>query len=281
MVHKKMKDNILAAEKRRLVENCRQKIHTLYLIHCDNTEPVHWLAQHVAHVLITEMWFKLYGEESLSGGSIQQTEAIRDQLFLTAIDIVDTPRRIRQEPQAEQWKWLLRGYFQFLPMAFLLSELSRRQNFESLDHAWEVAEHAFSRWTDEDKDSKSGRILRDLMARAKANREQQMLIWPSSDLSFAPQRLFDQGMTEFPAASTEGARQREPQWLAADDYGGLRMDDFIHTASMQPDGLSGEIPAAPSTLSCRISCAPVNDESLDWDEDRFPLHSFHPIPDEV
>jgi hypothetical protein len=203
-------DNMAAGEKKRLVEHCQQRTYNLYLMHCDTADPIHWLAQHVSHVLITEIWLRLYGEESLSGG--QQTEAIRDQLFLTAIDIVDIPRRLRQEPQGDQWKWLLKGYFQFLPMAFLLTELSRRsQNFESLDYAWEVAEHAFSGWTDEDKDSRSGRILRELMARAKANREQQMLIWQSSDISFRDLSN-NPWMAEFSAASSEGACQGESPW---------------------------------------------------------------------
>jgi hypothetical protein len=54
----------------------------------------------------------------------------------------------------------------------------------------------------------------------------------------------------------------------------VHINDFIHTASMQHDGLSGEIPAASNTSSCNFSYAPGNYAGLDWSKDPFVLMLF-------
>ncbi|KLJ08564.1 hypothetical protein EMPG_15992 [Blastomyces silverae] len=167
-------------QKKVIITECWANIRSSYLAHCDDRQPVPWLAKHVAHVLNTEMWFKFYGQECFAASPSARARTIRDQLFLLAMDIVDTPRRIERDPHAKTWKWLLKGYLQFLPLGFLLTELCyRTSRGEVVDHAWKVVEDAFSRWTDADRNSKNGEILCRLMDRAKVAKGQTIL-WPST-----------------------------------------------------------------------------------------------------
>lgn len=147
----------------RLIQACEIRIHEQYLRH-NNNEPIQWLTQHVAHVLIMEMWFELYSADTVPIDHWSQN--IQDRLFLLAIDIVDVSSRLKSEPQAQQWSWLLTGYQQYRPLAFLLNELCYRQECEAVEHAWKVVEDAVSRWPDQVRESVSGKVLAGLRARA-------------------------------------------------------------------------------------------------------------------
>ncbi|KAH6704101.1 hypothetical protein BKA61DRAFT_617863 [Leptodontidium sp. MPI-SDFR-AT-0119] len=172
-------------QKEKIINECEYKIQSRHLRDCDNSDPIHWLAQHVAHVLITEMRIKLHNQACHSPRDPAQTLVTRNQLFLAAIDIVDISRRLEIEPHAEKWKWLLSAYLQFLPLTFLLTELGQRQNGGMTDHAREVAEKAFMRWTEESKNSKNGDIIRQLMDKAEARRR-QVVEWQSLERLLLP-----------------------------------------------------------------------------------------------
>lgn len=163
------------SQKLAMVDECERTVQARYLRYCDGSEPVHWLAQHVAHVLLMELRFKLLRQDQPSpySGSGECTDAgskpAQDRLFLQAIDIVDTERRIEAEPQAKQWSWLLVGYMQFWPLSFLLSELRYRHGSEEVERGWEVAERALARRKEDDV-SKNMETLRRLMEEARLER---------------------------------------------------------------------------------------------------------------
>lgn len=202
-------------EKERMIFECRHRINSKYLIHCNDADPVSWLARHVADVMIVEMRIKLHYQGCFltprPAHPLNDTQ--RNDLFMAVIDIVDVPRRLEAEPQARRWKWLLKPYLQFQPLAFILLELQGyRHNRDAVNHAWSVAEAAFTRWTDDSKASKNGEVLSELMAKAKAKRTQmqtpmQIAGWqscpPSSDtltsLLMAPMQDQAQYIFEPPA----------------------------------------------------------------------------------
>lgn len=162
-----------------MINECGFKIQRDHLRHCDNSQPIHWLAQHVSYVMISEMWIKLYNDEWLSNNFSSGIHVTRNQILLTAIDIVDTPRRLEAEPQAKKWKWLLTAYLQYHPLAFILNELCHSQQSDTLERAWAVTEDAFKRWTDDNKTSKNGEFLLEMMDKDKAIRAQTIERHPS------------------------------------------------------------------------------------------------------
>lgn len=132
------------SQKLAMVDECERTVQYRYLRYCDGSEPVQWLAKHVAHVLLMELRFKLLRKDQpnipyfVSGPDSKMCpRPAQDRLFLQVIDIVDTPRRIEAEPQAKQWSWLLVGYMQFWPLYFLLSELRYRDWSEKVQRGWD------------------------------------------------------------------------------------------------------------------------------------------------
>ncbi|KAL3469175.1 hypothetical protein BJX99DRAFT_252188 [Aspergillus californicus] len=154
------------------VRDCQRRIHSKYLSYCDGTESIHWLACHIAYVMTTEMWMKLFSPQSMP---IDQPEysnhSIRDQLFDAAVDILDTKKRLEVEIAARKWEWTLGGYFQYIPLTFLLNELRWRRSDPRIDHAWEVAEKSFQRWSEDAKRSANGVMLTGLMLEVRAARQ--------------------------------------------------------------------------------------------------------------
>ncbi|KAK2740123.1 hypothetical protein FQN57_006238 [Myotisia sp. PD_48] len=182
-------------DKAELIQRCKQHIQSRYLRYCDGSQPIHWLAQHVAHVLLEEQQFKLYynpysqsqqeqRSQDASPDITGESQAFRQGLFLSAIDIVDVSHPVKAEVQASEWKWLLAAYLQYQPLAFLLNELCNRycsfdlagvdssneETREILERAWNVAEDAFARNAERFKVLKNGLLLNQLMSQAKTSK---------------------------------------------------------------------------------------------------------------
>lgn len=165
--------HITTSQKEDIIRNCERELNDLYLQYCtEKDSPIQWLTQHVAHVLIMEMWFELYSADTIVINSEsldderQHGQGFRDHLFLNAIDIVDTTSRLETEPQSRQWAWLLRGYQQFCPLVFLLNELQYREQCAAVVHAWTVVDSALSRWPPTSQNSANRKIMMDLKKRA-------------------------------------------------------------------------------------------------------------------
>lgn len=153
------------------VQNCQQRLQTRYLMHCNGYHPIHWLAQHVAYVLTTEIWMNLYNDTIAIPETLTLNETtIRGRLFVAAIDILDIPIRLEKEPLAKKWAWLLGAYFQFTPLTFLLKELIRRYHDSLAETAWAIAQRSFQRWPEDVKKSAHGIALTDLMTTVQTMR---------------------------------------------------------------------------------------------------------------
>ncbi|KAL4970413.1 fungal specific transcription factor domain-containing protein [Aspergillus stella-maris] len=184
--------------KTKAVQECQQKIQHRYLTYCDGAKPIHWLASHIAYVMITEMRMKLYSPQFAHIDSpVSLGFAIRDQLFDAAVDILDTRKRLEDETAARQWEWTLSGYLQYVPLTFLLNELCWRQSDPRVEAAWEVAEKAFQRWSENAKKSKPGTMLNELMSNAQiARREAAELQYMADSYLLQDQSVFDEFLVD-------------------------------------------------------------------------------------
>jgi hypothetical protein len=159
--------------KEAIINSCEERISATYLRYCDGTEPIHWLARHIAHVLLLELRLKIHGRQDLLCASYlsDPSHPRQDQLFLAAVDVLDSRRTIETEPEAARWSWLLAGYKKFRPLSFVLAELCHRQRSAAVDRAWEVATTAYyGLWEKDGMDTAHGETLRQLMYRAQLAR---------------------------------------------------------------------------------------------------------------
>ncbi|KAL2818335.1 hypothetical protein BJX63DRAFT_71082 [Aspergillus granulosus] len=167
--------------KTKAVRACQDRLHTKYLTYCDGSEPIHWLACHISYVMITEMWMKLFCPQFFAASAPSPSSldpegssahAVRDQLFDAAVDILDTQKRLEKEIASRNWEWTLNGYFQYVPLVFLLNELRWRRSDPRTDRAWEIAERSFGRWSEEAKRSVHGGLLTELIGSVLAARQE-------------------------------------------------------------------------------------------------------------
>lgn len=180
-------------EKTKAVRECQDRLQSKYLRYCDGTESIHWLASHISYVMVTEMWMKLYSPQFTSVElPVASDPTIRDQLFDAAVDILDIRKRLEDEIAARKWEWTLGGYFQYVPLTFLLNELCWRRADPRVEAAWEVAETAFSRWSEDAKRSTHGVMLTELMASAMSARQEAADLQYMADTFFlSNQPIFD------------------------------------------------------------------------------------------
>lgn len=154
------------------ITKCEQRIQTLYLTYCDGSDPIHWLARHVSHVLIMEMHFWLHSQQRqklLLDSQDAQSADWSGTLFSTALDILDIGRRVLNEPDARNWCWLLKAYLQFWPLRYVLDELIRQKRTADQRYAWDVVERSYNRWQERgETDSRHFEILSQLRAQGRA-----------------------------------------------------------------------------------------------------------------
>ncbi|KAL4747706.1 hypothetical protein BDW72DRAFT_196507 [Aspergillus terricola var. indicus] len=168
--------------KTRAVSECQRRIHFKYLNYCDGTESIHWLASHIAYVMITEMWMKLYSPQFAAVDSTETLDhGVRDQLFDAAVDILDTQKRLEVEIAARNWEWTLGGYFQYVPLTFLLNELCWRRNDPRVDAAWDVTVRSFQRLSEHARKSAHGVMLTELMSKALSARQETVDLQTTAD----------------------------------------------------------------------------------------------------
>ncbi|KAK2798318.1 hypothetical protein FQN50_008874 [Emmonsiellopsis sp. PD_5] len=253
-------------QKKYMIKDCWSRIKSDYLAHCNDKDPLQWLANHVAHVLNTEMWLKFYGQERPSPSYSLQEQSHRDSLFLLCVDIVDSRRRVEREAHAKRWKWLLKGYLQSLPLGFLLTELCYRESSDVVDHAWEVAQSAFAKWRDNERDSKTGVGLHQLMEKAKEKRRQLVERQPfelSPELQTQPKSQSDMPTEAGQNRSNDSYQQRI-------NFSPYSISDYRYDLSAQsyltPDGMT-----PPSRIAYTTDASPYFYHDLERDG---PLSHF-------
>lgn len=173
LTRSRLTENLSLNQKRQKIEECQEHITEKYIRHCtDDKDPMQWLTRHVSYVLIMEMWFELYSADTIPislepGIAVYHEQHTQDELFLQAIDIVDTSTRLHMEPLSRRWRWLLQGYQQFRPLAFLINELLYRRSCPAVSHAWKVVEKSLDQQPGQIRDSANGKALDMLRAKAK------------------------------------------------------------------------------------------------------------------
>ncbi|KAL4909814.1 hypothetical protein BDW74DRAFT_44300 [Aspergillus multicolor] len=180
------------------VKDCQHRVQSNYLRYCDGTESIHWLASHISYVMINEMWMKLYSPQFTTIALTDPLEdTVRNQLFDAAIDILDTRKRLEDETASRKWEWTLGGYFQYVPLTFLLNELHWRQVDPRVDAAWDVAERSFQRLSDDAKKSAHGVMLSELMSSALLAKQEAASSQVVPDSYFSSERtIFDDFLVE-------------------------------------------------------------------------------------
>jgi hypothetical protein len=164
-------------DKEHIIEELHQFLERKYLIYCDLSVPLNWVAATVTRLIMAKMWLVVHHpllRPDRGAGLPKQT---LDRLFLTSLEVIEFSRLLETENATRKWGWLFATYQQWHAMAYLLSQLTIRTKGPEVERAWAVVDVVFQEWHTGDPTTKKGMLwkpLRKMMVRARAARNEEM-----------------------------------------------------------------------------------------------------------
>ncbi|KAJ5347475.1 uncharacterized protein N7506_000728 [Penicillium brevicompactum] len=158
----------------RMIEIISDRCEQRYIRHCDMNIPIQWCAATVARLILAKLWLIVHHPMTRKDrGNI--TQATRESLFHTAIEVLEFGRLLEADPKTAKWGWLFRTNMQWHGVAFVLSEICVRPMCPVTDRAWNAVSSLYSEWALQATHKKGmlWRPLAALMKRAAATRSRQ------------------------------------------------------------------------------------------------------------
>ncbi|KAE8363720.1 fungal-specific transcription factor domain-containing protein [Aspergillus caelatus] len=142
----------LVDERLRQLEQIRTHLQDRYLQYCDISIPAQWVTATVIRLALARSWLVAH----LSQGTmtvqmplieISPDDPKRDQLFLTALEVVEFAYLLETDLRTTRWAWLFERYPQWHAVVFVLTGLCGREQSVETERAWAVLQKAIERWT--------------------------------------------------------------------------------------------------------------------------------------
>lgn len=205
-------------DKEKLIEGLRHHLEEKYLNHIDETVPLYWITGMVARLILGKMWLVLHHPLKRPDRGAGLPKDTKEQLFLTAIEVIEVSHELETTSRTSKWGWLFRSYVQWYAVVYVLSELCVRTKGPLADRAWAVIEAVFEQWGGRISNNKKGmlwRPMRKLITKARAAR--------ATELQRAAMFPLDGSLG--PVVSTKSlGRQQVPQ--TQDTGNTVRFDQF-------------------------------------------------------
>ena len=164
-------------DKEHIIAELHQYLEKKYLIYCDLTVPLNWVAATVTRLIMAKMWLVVHHpllREDRGAGLSPET---LDRLFLTSVEVIEYSRLLETENATRRWGWLFATYQQWHAMAYVLAQLTVRTKGPEVERAWPIIDAVFKEWHEGDPTTKKGMLwkpLRKMMVRARAARAQEL-----------------------------------------------------------------------------------------------------------
>jgi len=160
-------------ERSRMVTKCHQHIEKTYLVHCDITTPIAFVATTVARLVISRMYLSVY-HPFRQGARISPPQGmVRDNLLQVAVEVLEYAQVLEREPTLAQWRWLFGTWVQWHALAVTLAALCVQDKGPLVARAWRIVDLVYDEWAVRIADSTRGmlwRPIKKLMGKAQANR---------------------------------------------------------------------------------------------------------------
>lgn len=158
-----------------IIHIVNRRIEERYIKHCDMNVPIYWVSATVARLILAKLWLIVHHPMTQQDRNANISQGLRENLFLTSIEVVEFARLLETHEHTSKWGWLFRTNMQWYCVAFVLSELCVRRPCSVTDRAWHVVNSVYNVWEEQAKHKKGmlWRPLSRLMKRAAAIREKQ------------------------------------------------------------------------------------------------------------
>ncbi|GKZ20831.1 hypothetical protein AbraIFM66951_004098 [Aspergillus brasiliensis] len=157
------------------LKQIHSRLRKRYLDFCDVRIPLQWVTATVIRLALARSWLIAHlpdgmpTEEQVSlMGSSAADGLKREQLFVTAIEVLEFAYLLETDPRTKQWSWLFQGYPQWHAAIFVLQQICTGPQSRLTDRAWAVVSKAVSCWrnTDFHKDEIPSILVSRLVVRA-------------------------------------------------------------------------------------------------------------------
>lgn len=160
-------------EKISMITDCQQYLDQEYLVHCDNTTAISWVAVTVAQLILARVWLSIYHPLHEEHRSHVYPTVTREMLLLNSVEILESAHRLEREPSVAHWQWFFNSWVQWHALAVALAELCLHNRGPLVERAWAIIDQVFEPWASHIADSRRGmlwRPIQKLMSKALANR---------------------------------------------------------------------------------------------------------------
>ena len=160
-------------EKISLISECEQYIRQEYLVHCDSSNPIAWVAVTVTRLILARLWLAVYHPLQPENRSHVYPMMTRERLMLISVSILEDAHRLEREPSVVQWRWFFSSWVQWHALAVALAELCLHNRGPLVERAWAIIDQVYEPWASHIADSRRGmlwRPIQKLMHKALANR---------------------------------------------------------------------------------------------------------------
>ncbi|KAL4963755.1 Zn(II)2Cys6 transcription factor [Aspergillus stella-maris] len=169
----------LLGERLTQLKQIHTRLQDRYLKFCSTSVPIQWVTATVIRLALSRYWLLAHlgcpakaenGTDSTSPFNKAPDNPKKNQLFATAIEVVEFSYLLETDPRTKKWSWFFKGYPQWQAVIFVLSELCSRPRTPEADQAWVLMDNAVSRWKqrDSEKGSVALQTVFRLMERAAA-----------------------------------------------------------------------------------------------------------------
>ncbi|KAJ6119428.1 hypothetical protein N7523_003708 [Penicillium sp. IBT 18751x] len=159
----------------KMIQIISSRVEERYIKHCNMDIPIQWASATVARLILAKLWLIVHHPMTRKDRITNVSQATRESLFLTAIEVLEFGRLLESDPRTAKWGWLFRTNMQWHGVAFVLSEVCVRPICPVTDRAWNAINSLYSDWTLQPTHKRGmlWRPLAALMKRAAATRSKQ------------------------------------------------------------------------------------------------------------
>lgn len=151
-------------------DELRERLESKYLVHCDPSIPLHWVCKTVGTLIGKKL--SLLQQYPLQGRRVvPEAERDREASMLLAIELLESTEYVRNDPRSAPFRWFLRAYVQWHPLAVVLAELCVEPRGPHVERAWTAADFVMTRLGDRIAHNQQGslwRPLKKMYAKAQA-----------------------------------------------------------------------------------------------------------------
>lgn len=161
------------AEQERMIEECSTRTEH-YLQHASMDKPPQRLSICNVRLMIARMWVRVYHPLSRTEHGENLSQERRNKLYLSSIEVIEYSRLLGEDPSMTQRSRLLRIYFDWQAVRFILIELCTRTKGSLAERGWKAIDAVSQDWDELFADPKRGAVwqpLQKLLLEARQARQ--------------------------------------------------------------------------------------------------------------